>query len=107
MDIEKALGMGSGYVLDFSNRTFADFVASSIGLDIYSGQYSSSGSSKANHLRCFFEKAPDHQIGQLLADLIKHARQSPIPCLWPPRPIAAPVRILDNATYVMEYCLMR
>jgi hypothetical protein len=36
-DIEAALGMGSGYVLDFSNRTFADFIASSIGIDIYAG----------------------------------------------------------------------
>jgi hypothetical protein len=74
-DIEAALGMGSGYVLDFSTRTFADFIASSIGIDIYAGQYSDSGSSKANHLRCFFEKASDYQVGRLLADLITHARQ--------------------------------
>lgn len=74
-DIEIALGMGSGYVLDFSNRTFAEFIAASIGIDIYAGPYSSSGRSKANHLRCFFEKAPDYQIGHLLADLITHARQ--------------------------------
>jgi hypothetical protein len=74
-DIETALGMSSGYVLDFSNRTFGDFIASSIGVDIYSGQYSNFGSSKANHLRSFFERAPDHQIGRLLGDLIVHARQ--------------------------------
>jgi hypothetical protein len=74
-DIETALGMGSGYVLDFSNRTFGEFIASSIGIDIYAGQYSDSGSSKANHLRCFFERASDYQIGCLLADLVTHARQ--------------------------------
>ena len=74
-DIETALGMGSGYVLGFSNRTFAEFVASSIGIDIYAGLYSDFGSSKANHLRCFFERAPDYQVGRLLADLVAHARQ--------------------------------
>jgi len=74
-DIEVALGMGSGYVLDFSNQTCADFVASSIGIDIYAGPYSGFGSSKANHLRCFFERASDYQIGRLLADLVTHARQ--------------------------------
>jgi hypothetical protein len=75
-DIETALQMTSGYVLDFSNRTFGEFVAASIGLDIYGGQYSGNGGSKANHLRCFFEKAPDHQVGRLLSDLIAHARQT-------------------------------
>jgi hypothetical protein len=43
--------------------------------DLYAGQYSDSGSSKANHLRCFFERASDYQIGCLLADLVTHARQ--------------------------------
>jgi hypothetical protein len=74
-DIETALGMGSGYVLDFSNRTFAEFIGASIGIDIYAGHYSDFGSSKANHLRCFFERESDYHIGRLLADLITHARQ--------------------------------
>lgn len=75
-DVETALQMGSGYVLDFSNRTFAEFIAASIGIDIYAEPYLIQGGSKANHLRAFFNKAPDHQIGQLLADLIVHARQT-------------------------------
>ena len=74
-DIETALQMGSGYVLDFSNRTFAEFIAASIGIDVYAGPYGDQGGSKANHLRSFFDKAPDHYIGQLLTDLIVHARQ--------------------------------
>ncbi len=75
-DIETALDMGSGYVLDFSNRTFAEFIAASIGIEIYGGPYSDMGSSKANHLRCFFERASDYQVGRLLADLVTHARQT-------------------------------
>ena len=74
-DLETALQMGSGYVLDFSNKTFGEFIAASIGIDIYGGAYSGNGGSKANHLRCFFEKAPDHLIGRLLTDLLAHARQ--------------------------------
>ena len=33
--LERALGMGSGYVLDFSNRTFAEFFLDNFGIDIY------------------------------------------------------------------------
>jgi hypothetical protein len=36
---EKLLGMSSGYVLDFSNRTFAEFITDSTGLDIYEARY--------------------------------------------------------------------
>jgi len=32
--LEEFLGMGGGYVLDFSNRTFREFIHDSIGLDI-------------------------------------------------------------------------
>lgn len=74
-DVEAALQMGSGYVLDFSDRTFSEFVAASIGIDIYGGPYSEYGTSKAKHLRCFFDKAPDYLVGSLLSDLITHARQ--------------------------------
>jgi Abortive infection C-terminus len=94
-DIETALGIGSGYVLDFSNRTFAEFIAASIGIDIYGGPYSSSGRSKANHLRCFFEKAPDHMVGRLLTDLITHARQLGEDNVYSP-PTEADLKRLDR-----------
>jgi hypothetical protein len=32
---EKLLGMASGYVLDFSDRTFGEFVSDSTGRDIF------------------------------------------------------------------------
>jgi hypothetical protein len=34
------------------------------------------GTRRFQHLRCFFEKAPDHSVGRLLADLIIHGRQT-------------------------------
>src|SRR5688500_17273629 len=36
---ERLLQMGGGYVLDFSNRTFAEFVADSVGRNIYDPRY--------------------------------------------------------------------
>jgi hypothetical protein len=53
--IDEVFGMGSGYVLDFSNRTFAEFFEDEFGINIYHEKYGSRGSSKANHLRAFIE----------------------------------------------------
>jgi hypothetical protein len=37
--LERLLGMESGYVLDFSNNTFYDFVLDEVGRDIYDEAY--------------------------------------------------------------------
>jgi hypothetical protein len=66
--LEKFLQMGSGYVSDFSNRMFREFVSDSTGLDIDNEQIGSSGS-KANRLRFFWNNQPDHVVGKLLKDL--------------------------------------
>jgi len=46
--LERALGMGSGYVLNFSNRTFAEFFLDSFGIDIYEKKYGYGSGSKSN-----------------------------------------------------------
>ena len=56
LKLEKFFQMGGGYVLDFSNRTFGEFIASSVGLSIYSTKYEDNGSSKANRFRMFWQK---------------------------------------------------
>jgi len=71
--LEKLLGMGSGYVLSFSNRTFAEFVIDSVRLDIYSDRYNYASCSKANLLRRFWKVEPNHVVGKLLSDLIEFA----------------------------------
>ena len=73
--LEKLLGMGSGYVLNFSNRTFQDFVADSVRLDIYCGKYDHASSSKANLLRKFWAVEPNHVVGKLVGDLVELARE--------------------------------
>jgi len=53
--------MGGGYVLDFSNRTFASFFSDEIEVNIDDPVYASEGTSKANRLR-FFLRSCDAQI---------------------------------------------
>jgi len=48
MYLEGLFEMRGGYVLSFTNATFADFVRGSTGEDIYSEAYSGNGGSKAN-----------------------------------------------------------
>jgi hypothetical protein len=72
MKLEKMLEMGSGYVLDFSNHSFQDFVKSSSGLDIYNPKYDNASGSKANRLRAFWEVEPDSTVGKLLEELLEY-----------------------------------
>ncbi len=65
--LERILGMSSGYVLDFSNRTFSEFVTDSTGREIYDSRYDSFGGSKANRLRGFWAAEGNHNVGKLLA----------------------------------------
>jgi hypothetical protein len=74
--LEKLFQMGSGYVLDFSNRTFAEFVEESSGRDIYDARYDYGSGSKANRLRAFWEQEPNHLAGKVLSDLLEHCRAS-------------------------------
>lgn len=73
---ERLLGMGSGYVLDFSNRTFGEFVMDATGRDPYDAKYNH-GSSKANRLRAFWAAEPNRVVGKLMADILAYARNLP------------------------------
>jgi hypothetical protein len=73
--LERLLGMGSGYVLDFSNRTFDEFVLDSIGKSIYAAEYETGGGSKANRLRALWSIENNHLVGKLLSDLLEYASE--------------------------------
>lgn len=70
---ERLLGMGGGYVLDFSNRTFAEFVVDATGRDRYDAKYDN-GSSKANRLRGFWAAESNRVVGKLMADMLEYSR---------------------------------
>ena len=69
--IEDVLGMGGGYVLDFSNRTFDEFMTEVIGESIYT-KYPYM--SKANLLRKFIADYPDAYVGKMIVLAIKYMR---------------------------------
>ncbi len=70
--LEQLLEMGSGYVLNFSNRTFDEFVRDATGRNIYESRYDYGSGSKANRLRCFWQVEPNYVVGKLLGALIDH-----------------------------------
>lgn len=55
--IDDALGMGAGYVLDFSDRTFANFFAEELNIDVGDPRCAQDGTSKARRLRSFLKQS--------------------------------------------------
>jgi len=74
--LEKFLQMDSGYVLDFDNRPFGEFVADAVDVEIHSTRYTTHGTSKAKKLRTFWDVEDDHIVGRLLTALIDYATHS-------------------------------
>lgn len=72
--IERLFGMGSGYVFDFSNRTFSEFIEESTGRDIYDARYDYGSGSKANRLRGFWAVESNPVVGKLIGDLIAYGQ---------------------------------
>ena len=68
---EDLFGMGGGYVLDFSNNTFAEFFRETAKIDIYAEKYAFNGDSKAKRLRAFWEVEPDALVGKVLSGLLE------------------------------------
>lgn len=67
---EDLFGMASGYVLDFSNNTFAEFFRETVAKDIYSQKYAFNGDSKAKRLRAFLEVESDPAVGKVLSEML-------------------------------------
>ena len=74
--LEDFLGMGGGYVLNFSDRTFGEFVHEAVDIEIHTDEYSIHGSSKAKKLRAFWEVESDYLVGRLLNALIDYAQDT-------------------------------
>lgn len=70
LNFEELFEMASGYVLDFSNATFARFIWETINIDIYGGLGYEEYCSKANKLRQIWEKESDAVVGILMDELL-------------------------------------
>jgi hypothetical protein len=69
---EQLLGMGSGYVLNFSNRTFEEFIRDSTGCNIYDSRYDDASGSKAHRLRMFWLKEDNRVVGKLMGEMLDY-----------------------------------
>lgn len=63
--LEKFFGMEGGYVMDFSNRTFSEFIYESLRIEIYDDKYDYGSGSKANRLRGFWQVENNYNVGKL------------------------------------------
>ena len=66
---EQLFGMSSGYVLDFSNRTFQEFIYNILQIDIYA-KYE--GLSKAKILRSIIADCDNASVGKLLLEILRY-----------------------------------
>ncbi|MCT1806694.1 hypothetical protein [Dermabacter hominis] len=94
--LEDLFGMPSGYVMDFSNASFASFVEPWIGVDPYD-RYQGA---KAAVLRQIWAKEPSEVVAQLNLDLLDHWRF--IARRDEKTPTAYEQDVIDTATAVFQ-----
>lgn len=70
LPFESLLALGSGYVLDFTNQSFAVFINESVGRNIYADSYAKYGDSKGKRLLALLELEADSLVGKVLNELL-------------------------------------
>ncbi|MCV7377652.1 hypothetical protein BST11_03250 [Mycobacterium alsense] len=71
--LEHLLNMRTGYVLDFTNATFQDFILTSVGIDV-DKKYPDG--SKAVRLRSFWQRESDETVATLMMEMLDRWRTS-------------------------------
>lgn len=74
--LERLFEMGSGYVLDFTNTAFQEFIISNVNRDIYNDCYSNMGNSKANRLRSFWNSETNYLTSKLIRALLDYWKET-------------------------------
>lgn len=106
--IDELTGMSSGYVLDFSNPTFAEFFRSEVNTDIYDDAYAKLGNSKGKRLRAFLQIAQRPAITRALTalweyrELARIAKQEPETVLGAHQRLTAIVERLGGSPLPMH-----
>lgn len=70
--LEELLDMPTGYVMDFSNNSFARFIKEVINIEIYSDPGYEEYTSKANKIRQIWDKESDYTVGILIEALLSY-----------------------------------
>ena len=97
--IDRVFGMEGGVVLDFSNRTFAEFFQDELGVDIDNSRWAVQGGSKAKRLRYYLRQADRHTALVTLNALWEYREASSITADHPeldPSVRAACFRIIER-----------
>lgn len=69
--LEQDLGMGGGFVLAFTDRTFPEFMFEIAGVNIDDERYGSEPGKKAKRMKAFWDHEPDHLVAKVLGALVK------------------------------------
>jgi hypothetical protein len=67
--LEKFLGMSSGYVLNYSDKSFGAFLGRHA-IDIHGPKYQTIGTSKANKLRALWDIEDDSVVGRIMSGMV-------------------------------------
>ena len=81
--IDKVFDMEGGYVLNFSNRTFAEFFRDELGVDIDNPYWAAEGGSKAKRLRYYLRRANRNAALNTLNALWEYREASSITADYP------------------------
>lgn len=81
--IDRVFGMEGGHVLDFSNRTFAEFFHEEFNVDIYDDHWAVQGGSKANRLRSYLREAGPRTALDALNALWEYREASSVTADYP------------------------
>ena len=81
--IDRVFGMESGYVLNFTNRTFAEFFHEEINVDIDDHRWAAQGESKAKRLRYYLRHAARQTALDTLNALWEYREATSITASYP------------------------
>lgn len=70
--LERLFQMSGGYVLNFTDRTFAEFFRDDLGVDIFDPKYNYASGSKANRMRGFWRVADDALVSRSIQKLLSY-----------------------------------
>jgi hypothetical protein len=70
--IDEAFQADSGYALNFTDRSFAEYFDDEFGIDIDQPEYRAGGSSKMNRLRTFFRISEAALVGRVMRGLCEY-----------------------------------
>jgi hypothetical protein len=78
MKLEKMFDMNGGYVMDFSNRTFSEFIFEETRIEIYDDKYCTYGDSKAKRLRAFWDLENNYRVGKVTKAMLDEWRDEKV-----------------------------